>query len=180
MKKYSKLLSYTLRHAPEDLGLVMDAHGWVEVSQLVSAVQQRYPEFTLALLEEAVRTNEKRRFEFNETKDKIRACQGHSVKVDLKLPEMVPPYFLYHGTTCESWKLIRESGRIEKRSRHAVHLSESTEVACEVGNRRHGKTIILVIRAKLMYDEGFVFSRSTNGVWLTDEVPTKYVLFRDC
>ena len=47
---------------------------------------------------DCVETNDKQRFAFDETGDRIRANQGHSVEVDLQLEEREPPEFLYHGT----------------------------------------------------------------------------------
>jgi len=44
----------------------------------------------------------------------------------------------------------------------------------KVGNRR-GEAVILVVRSKAMYNDGFAFFVSDNGVWLTDHVPVKYI-----
>jgi putative RNA 2'-phosphotransferase len=176
MKKYSKLLSFVLRHEPESLQLKLDEQGWIAVETLVIGVQQRYPEFTTTLLDEVVKSNEKKRFEYDDTRQQIRACQGHSVKVDLKLPVPRPPYMLYHGTTLDAWTSIAVAGQIEKRSRHAVHLSEKEDVAVEVGSRRRGQVIVLKILAEQMADEGYTFHQSANGVWLTDVVPIRYIV----
>ena len=34
-KEISKFLSYVLRHAPESIGLGLDANGWTEVDELL-------------------------------------------------------------------------------------------------------------------------------------------------
>ncbi len=169
----SKLLSYVLRHDPVALGLKMDAHGWVSVDALVAAVQEGSDTFNHETLDSEVRNNSKRRFEYNEDKTLIRACQGHSVPVDLGLPAMEPPDFLYHGTAVQNMESIFLSG-IHRGSRHAVHLSTDKGTAKNVGGR-HGRPVILTIRAGEMHRAGHVFSRSTNGVWLVKEVPTKFI-----
>ncbi|HEV2482638.1 MAG TPA: RNA 2'-phosphotransferase [Puia sp.] len=44
-------------------------------------------------------------------------------------------------------------------------------------NNRRGEAVILVVRSKAMYNDGFAFFLSDNGVWLTDHVPVKYIDF---
>lgn len=48
-----------------------------------------------------------------------------------------------------------------------MHLSNDLEIAIKVGSRR-GKAIILSVRALDMYNKGYAFYKSENGVWLTD------------
>ena len=48
------------------------------------------------------------------------------------------------------------------------------ETAIKVG-RRHGKPIIFLIESKRMFDDGYKFFRSVNGVWLTEKVPRQYL-----
>ena len=55
-----------------------------------------------------------------------------------------------------------------------MHLSGDPDTARKVGSR-HGKPVILVVLAKEMHEEGYVFFRSANGVWLTDHVPVRYL-----
>jgi putative RNA 2'-phosphotransferase len=63
---------------------------------------------------------------------------------------------------------------LEKRSRQHVHLSPDIATAIRVGSRR-GHAIILEIAVAEMYYAGYEFFRSVNGVWLTEEVPAKYI-----
>ncbi|MEM6700974.1 MAG: RNA 2'-phosphotransferase, partial [Bacteroidota bacterium] len=118
-------------------------------------------------------TNDKQRFTFNATKDKIRANQGHSIAVDLEFEAERPPEILYHGTSEKSIKSILQTG-LEKRSRQHVHLSADLETATKVG-QRHGKVVILKVQAGKMNELGFAFYLSKNGVWLTNEVPVEYL-----
>lgn len=173
MKKYSKFLSLILRHEPDAVGISLDESGWVEVSDLIKGVKRRFPEFNGTMLDQVVAENDKKRFEFDVTGTKIRACQGHSIDVDLGLESIQPPDILYHGTTTSSLAPILKEG-IAKRSRHAVHLSTDMNTATKVGSR-HGKPVILEVMARKMYEDGFKFQRSTNGVWLTEEVPPIYI-----
>ena len=127
----------------------------------------------MAMLEKIVATDNKQRYAFNEDKILIRANQGHSIPVDVELPETKPPVILYHGTVEKYVKEIDEQGLIPK-SRLYVHLSGDEATAKTVGSR-HGKPVIYEIHASEMYNDGYVFYLSVNGVWLTKSVPTKYM-----
>ena len=91
-KKHSKFLSYVLRHKPESIGISLDENGWVEVSVLLEACNAAGQNISEELLKEIVESNDKKRFALNDTEDRIRASQGHSVKnIDLALEEIEPP-----------------------------------------------------------------------------------------
>jgi putative RNA 2'-phosphotransferase len=175
--RISKFLSLILRHAPEKIGLELDENGWADVEELVAKAAQNKMVFSRADLEEVVATNDKQRFGYNEDKSRIRASQGHSIDVELQLETKEPPETLYHGTVPKYLGSIRREG-LRKMSRHHVHLSGDRGIAEKVGNRR-GEAVILVVRSKAMYNDGFAFFISANGVWLTDHVPIKYIEFQD-
>lgn len=176
IKNISKFLSLVLRHAPETIQLQLDKNGWANVDELIIKCHQFGKEFDFELLEEVVETNDKKRFAFNEDLTKIRANQGHSIDVDLNFKELQPIDFLYHGTVEKFIDLIKNEG-IQKMSRQYVHLSKDKETAIKVGSRK-GKPIILKIDAQKMFESGFKFYLSENNVWLTDEVPAKYIEFK--
>ncbi len=168
----SKFLALILRHRPETIGITLDEHGWANVEDLISGVSKSRP-FDMAMLEEIVNTDNKQRYSFNEDKTLIRANQGHSVPVDVELEELAPPEYLYHGTGEKYRRLIDEQGLIPK-SRLYVHLSQDIDTAVKVGSR-HGKPVVYRVWSGTMQKEGFAFYKSVNGVWLTKEVPTKYI-----
>ena len=172
-KRISKFLSLVLRHAPEKIGLDIDENGWASIKELMFKSKLK---FSLEDLEEVVETNDKKRFTFNGDLTKIRASQGHSIKVDLELKEIKPPEFLYHGTVSKFMELIKEQG-LKKMSRNHVHLSEDRETAIKVGSRR-GQAIILSVRSGEMYRKGIKFYQSKNKVWLTNEVPNEFIEFK--
>src|SRR5437867_3916659 len=94
----SKFLAKHLRHAPQALGLNLQAGGWVPVDDLLAASKSVGFPIPYDELVECVETNDKQRFSFDETGDLIRANQGHSTAVDLQLEQKQPPDVLYHGT----------------------------------------------------------------------------------
>jgi len=174
-RKLSKLLSLTLRHKPETLGVTLDENGWADVKNLLGAMQGRGYGVDFSQLENMVINNDKQRFSFNADKSKIRANQGHSLKINLQLTPLKPPDFLYHGTVAKFLESIKLNG-LQKRSRHHVHLSPDIATATKVGSRR-GKPTILRIKSTEMHKDGYKFYCSENGVWLTDKVPAQYIDF---
>ena len=171
--KTSKFLSLVLRHKPEVIGLILDENGWAKVEDLIQKANSNHTELSIETLEHVVESNNKRRFSFNEDKTKIRANQGHSIKVDLALSPQIPPETLYHGTGEKYVSSIEETGLIKK-SRNHVHLSFDKATAFQVG-QRHGKPVIFEIDSATMSKEGFDFFISENGVWLTESVPTRFL-----
>ena len=170
----SRFISLILRHKPEVIGITLDEHGWADVDDMIAGINQsgKY-KIDRDMLDEIVRTDEKQRYSYNEDHTLIRANQGHSIPVDVELEKVEPPEFLYHGTGEKFTASIDKQGLIPK-SRLYVHLSPDEETAVKVG-RRHGKPVNYLVRAGNMKRDGYAFYRSVNGVWLTKEVPVKYL-----
>ncbi len=173
IKRVSKLMSLILRHQPDVIGVKLDENGWLGVDELIQGINRKGINFDFEQLQVVVDQNDKKRFTFNDDQTKIRANQGHSVKVDVELKASTPPDVLFHGTVERFMDSIREMGLIPK-SRLHVHLSADLETAQKVGGRR-GKPVILKIDTKSMVENGHVFYRSKNGVWLTDQVPANCI-----
>ena len=127
----------------------------------------------MAVLEEIVETDNKQRYSFNEDKSLIRANQGHSIPVDVELEEKIPPEILWHGTGEKYVSSIDIQGLIPK-SRLYVHLSKDSDTAVNVG-KRHGRPVLFIVKSGDMYRDGYKFYLSRNGVWLTKNVPAKYL-----
>ncbi|MBQ4618943.1 MAG: RNA 2'-phosphotransferase [Clostridia bacterium] len=172
LNEISKLIALVLRHKPEELGLKMDNHGWVETGALIEKINAIQP-FTMEMLEEIVSTDNKQRYSLNQDKSLIRANQGHSIPVDLELLPAMPPKTLYHGTATRFSQSIEEKGLIPMQRQH-VHLSDNLETAIIVG-KRHGTPVVYEIDAEAMCKSGYVFYCSENGVWLVQAVPAKYL-----
>ena len=167
-----KFIALVLRHKPEVIGIHLDEHGWANVDELIAGIAKTQ-EFNLEMLEEIVRTDNKQRYSFNDDKTKIRANQGHSIPVDVELEQKIPPDVLWHGTGEKYVFSIEAEGLIPK-TRLYVHLSSDPDTAIKVRSR-HGKPVVYEVAAKEMQEDGYVFFQSVNGVWLTKQVPTKYL-----
>lgn len=175
-KTVSKFLSLVLRHSPEKIGLKLDENGWADVEELIIKCSQKGNKLDKILLDYVVENNDKKRFAYNEDKTRIRASQGHSISVELDLAATEPAEYLYHGTVGKFMESIQKEG-LKKMSRQHVHLSKDKETAVKVGSRR-GVPQILTVRSGAMHRDGFKFYLSENNVWLTDEVPAKYIEFK--
>jgi len=171
--KYCKFLSLLLRHNPDAAGITLDHAGWADVNEILSACEARGFPKGLEVLQEVVDTNEKQRFGFSQDGSKIRARQGHSIAVDIGLQAITPPVTLYHGTADRFVTSILTEG-IQSGRRQHVHLSVDIATARKVG-QRHGRPVILKVDAAGMHQEGYAFFCSDNGVWLTNEVPIRFV-----
>lgn len=173
--KASKFLSLVLRHKPDSIGLTLDDNGWANTQDLLDKINSSDFNLTFDELKTVVENNDKKRFLFSADFAKIRANQGHSIKVDLELTEKAPPENLYHGTADKNLKSINEKGLIKGQRNH-VHLSADKETAYKVG-QRYGKPIVLIVKSGQMHENGIKFFQSENGVWLTDSVNTEFIEF---
>jgi putative RNA 2'-phosphotransferase len=171
LNKLSKRLALGLRHNPmlvfsQDLS----SDGFIDIDIVLDKLN-----ITKDELNDIVDNNDKNRFEIKD--DKIRARQGHSIKVNLSFDVAIPPDILYHGTNTRSKDIIMNDG-IKKMSRQYVHLSFDIETATKVGLRKCSKDnnlVILKIDALNMYNNDYIFYLSSNNVWLIDYVPTNYI-----
>ena len=171
--KLGKLLAWVLRHEPEAIGLELDAAGWTSIDSLLAGLEGYGRATTRAELEQCVREDQKGRYTISSDGARVRAAQGHSVAIELGLEPREPPAQLFHGTPERFVPAILVEGLI-RGERHDVHLSTSAATAVEVGRRR-GRALIVVVESGAMHRDGHVFYCSDNGVWLTREVPPRYL-----
>lgn len=175
LKSVSKFLSYVLRHHPESIGLDLDRHGWAHLPDLIEKAKRNGKNISTKRIRKVMEHGEKQRFRISDDGQYIRAGYGHSIDVDLGLEPRQPPEKLYHGTARRNLDSIGRHG-LHSGSRKMVHLSANREDATAVGSR-HGKPHVLHIRAKQMYEAGHPFYQSDSepAIWLTEEVPVKYI-----
>ena len=174
LKKISVKMSWLLRHCQEPLYIDFNG-GWADVKTILSVLKTSYPEVTLDTIKQIVAENKKGRYSFDESGTKIRANQGHSVPgvvIEMESPE--PPEFLYHGTAAQFLDAIMREG-LKPMKRQYVHISPDYETAVKVGSR-HGKPVVLQIRARDFKNDGNELYRSSNGVWQAQYIPPEYFI----
>lgn len=159
----SRRLVIGLRHDPISvLGTELDLYGFIDVSIVLDKLDLSMDE--LQVIHD---TNSKRRFEFNDNKSKIRATQGHTIPVLFDLDPIEPPTILFHRTYKNCLDSILKDG-LKKMKRHHVHLTRALFL-------NKSRPILLRIEAKKMFDDGYKFLKTSNDVWLVDDVPAKYI-----
>ena len=172
LKRISVKLSWMLRHCQNPLYIDLSG-GWADVEEIITALNERYPGFDRETLEQIVAEDKKGRYSFDESGAKIRANQGHSIPgvvIEMESPE--PPEFLYHGTAAQFLDAIMREG-LKPMKRQYVHISPDYETAVKVGGR-HGKPVVLQIRARDFKNDGNELCLSSNGVWQAKAVPPEY------
>ena len=170
-----RMMAGVLRHFPERYGLEMDANGWVDLGEFITAVAIRNrrfrflkPNHILGL----VQTDPKGRYEFRD--GRIRATYGHSLDVDLDLPTDTIPDTLFYPTSEEECSVLLGAG-LRPSDRKMVHLSGTFNAALEAGRVRIQVPVILEINAKTARDAGVVIKKAGKTVYLTTEVPPEYL-----
>ena len=91
----------------------------------------------------------------------------------MELEERTPPDILWHGSGEKYVSSIDEQELVPK-SRLYVHLSSEVDTAKKVGSR-HGKPVIYEVDCRQMAEDGYKFFESANHVWLTKQVPVRYL-----
>lgn len=165
----SKALSKALRHDPSIVGETFQENGNIPVESVLRRLKITQDE-----LDTIVRQDSKGRYRYNEDKSLIRAVQGHSAAVEIKLEKTEPPEILYHGTMERHLDSIMSQG-LKPMKRQYVHLSPDVSTANNVASRRQGNTVLLEVDTKAMAEAGVEFFLSENGVWLTKGVAPEFL-----
>ncbi|GEM07522.1 DUF1275 domain protein [Rhodotorula toruloides] len=175
--RWSKTLSYILRHGAAKEGLKLREDGFVRVEELMK--RPKLKGCDMATLERIVKDDAKQRFsmrpeptgENGQDELWIRANQGHSIKVeDLELKKVekaedVP--LMVHGTYYRLWPAIEKEG-LKVMTRNHIHCAVGLagETGVISGMRANCDLFIYLDVPKLLAD-GIPIFTSTNNVVLT-------------
>ncbi|TNY20009.1 putative tRNA 2'-phosphotransferase [Rhodotorula diobovata] len=186
--RWSKTLSYILRHGASKEGLTLRPDGFVRVDDLMK--RPKLKGCDMATLERIVRDNAKQRFSMRteptgvDGADElwIRANQGHSVKVEalelkpVEKAEDVPT--MVHGTYFRLWPAIEKEG-LKVMTRNHIHCAVG--LAGEdgvVSGMRNNCDLFIYLDVPQLLADGIPVYTSTNSVVLTagveGVVPPKY------
>lgn len=169
----SRFLSYVLRHAPEEFGLVLDSEGYVPLHKFLAAIRadQKWRWVKREDLLNLIASSPKRRFEIHD--GQIRALYGHSVTSIPQYRPFVPPEYLFHGTARKFSDNIDRQGLLPMKRRY-VHLSRNVEDALKVGKRRDTNPVIYRISALAAHAGGVEFFLA-GDVYLSKSIPIRYL-----
>ena len=167
LEKKSRFLSLILRHDPSKAGITLTAEGWANTSEITKALQ-----ISIEQLKQIVAENDKKRFELSPDGRKIRASQGHSIKVDIDwedVTDKIPGGLLLHGTKAEHLESIFEKGLLKMKRTH-VHLTADMKLAVKRAQTGKGQGVVLTIQPK-----GAKVFKSANDVYLMEVVPPEII-----
>ena len=173
IKSLSKLMSYILRHRPDEFGLVLDEEGFIPLKELHWSIteEEGWSHISMADIQQAVYAVDRERFQIDG--NRIRASYGHSSVVKIHYKPSVPPKTLYHGIRRKAYPSILRHG-LRPMGHRYVHLTPSEELALRIGRRKDPNPILLTINARRANEEGIVFYLANELIYLVDALPVEY------
>ncbi len=170
-----RIMAGVLRHFPEKLGVVVDGHGWVDISEFVEAVSDNRSGFHWLRdhhIEAIAMTDPKGRYQIDG--GMIRATYGHTI--DIKLDDLPPAEIdeFFYPVTEEEIDIILENG-LNPIDRKYVHLSGSLEKAIEAGKVRTEEPLILRIDGKKAMEDGVKIYHAGKDVYVTERIDAVYL-----
>jgi len=166
------LLSSVLEKEPERLSLRLH-EGWVNVSDLLSALHKHGRPLTVGQLYHAI-TAAGERLILHEDGQYLRARQTLAKPAEAQGVVQRPPEILHYGAPLNRLDRIREHG-LPGTEHQPVRLS--LEVFLPRDGALPNDATILVILAGDMYRAGYEFRQLSNNAWLVNEVPLEYLDF---
>ena len=168
-----RIIAGVLRHFPEKLGVSIDGHGWVDISEFVHAIGSSRSGFHWLRthhIEAIALTDPKGRYQIDG--GMVRATYGHTINLDLSdLPDADLKEYFYPVTE-EEMDVILEHG-LNPIDRKHVHLSGSIEKAIEAGRVRTEEPLILRIDGKKALKQGVNIYRAGIDVYITDRIDSE-------
>lgn len=170
-----RIMAGVLRHFPEKLGVMVDGHGWVDISEFVEAVGVSRSGFQWLKehhIEAIALTDPKGRYQIDG--GMIRATYGHTIDIrldDLPIAEIDD---FYYPVTEEEIDIILEGG-LNPIDRKSVHLSGSIEKAIEAGKVRTEIPLLLHIDGRKAREDGIQIYKAGKDVYITERIDAKYI-----
>lgn len=173
-EKISYTICYALRHKPEEFGLCLDENGFCNIKDLLNGINNKYNNVLMEDIMYVVENDPKERFEI--INENIRATYGHSLEKKIIHEEIIPPEILYHGTTLDLYENHISKDGLKHQKRQYVHLSSTIDTALLVAKRRENKIhVVLEIDSLEAYKEGIKFYKAREDIYLSDDIPSKYI-----
>lgn len=171
-----KLLRYILGSRPDEFGLHPDQEGWVPIKALLAALHDEdgwrgVREGQIAML--ANQPGGQAAFEISEGSVRLKPALA-------ALPPEAPeakdlPKLLYLPLKPTAWPVISEKGLFPKTGESQARLWSERELAEKIGRRLSPTPVLVTVRAQAARQEGALFSPYSELLWLTAEVPAKFL-----
>ncbi|MDP3703672.1 MAG: RNA 2'-phosphotransferase [Candidatus Omnitrophota bacterium] len=170
-ERFSRWMSYVLRHNPDRYGLAPDRHGYVDLEEFLRIAQRRYPAVTPERLRSLVEGAGVERFEI--AANRLRARYGHSISADPPGPPVEPPAQLYYGTDAAQVVTLLMEG-LRPLERRMVHVSQTAEDAWRLAQRKTSQPALIAVDAADAHRQGVAFFRE-GSVYLAASIPPQYL-----
>lgn len=172
-KQFAKLLQYILGHRPDEFGLVPNQDGFVPLKELHQAIREEedWSYVRLADIREVfmIQPNQ-----FELLNDRIRLNPREVSGPFMDQEPGVPPEFLFHGARQKAYPHILKKGLLPTRYPY-VCLTSQEELALRIGRRRDPNPVLIKVHAARAHEEGILFSRVRELVYLVESLPPTYL-----
>lgn len=175
LNSLGRIIAGVLRHFPEKLGVMIDGHGWVDVSEFVEAIGISRSGFHWLRnhhIEAIVLTDPKGRYQIDG--GMVRATYGHTIDINLDDLALADIDEFFYPVTEEEIDIILEGG-LNPIDRKNVHLSGSIEKALEAGRVRTEEPLIIKIDGAKAKKDGIKIYHAGKDVYITDRIDAKYI-----
>ena len=170
-EQMGRLVAGALRHFPDDLGLEMDSHGWVDLAGLGEVVRSRHRWASKDLVMALIESDPKQRYEI--CNGRVRARYGHSVDIVLDHQDNRLPR-LYYGASEEEADRILEIG-LKSASQRYVHLSTTPQKAWHVATFRTGNPRIIQADAMAAQLDGVKMMTVNEDIVISETIPSRFL-----
>lgn len=178
LPKLSKFLSRLLRHDADTVGLVLDEHGYTDLSEVWKLVEYRYPaRYKLADLQQVVAGDATGKQRFELVDSRIRALYGHSAVRLITYEPVEPPELLYHGTSANAWAAIRANGLL-RQARQYVHSQPASTAQHRLARGTAVKRSSCTVRAASAHRAGVQFYHPETDHYLAEDIPVAFISFQ--
>lgn len=171
--KFSKSLTWALRHGIDSLGISMRPDGYVLLEELLAC--DRFSGKTLEQVQEVVASDKKGRFSLIEEDGVwlLRANQGHSVQhvrqeeMYTRITDASDAPVCVHGTYYKRLPSICENG-LNRMQRTHIHFAADHPRNKVLSGMRGNVEVAIYLDVQKALDAGIELYRSENGVLLTE------------
>ena len=171
-ERFSRWMSYVLRHNPTRYGLQPDRHGYVDLEVFFLIAKRRYPDVAAEQLRTLIEAGGSGRFEISDTR--LRARYGHSIPVEPVGAPVEPPERLYHGVDATRIETILQEG-LKPTDRQMLHLSDTLDDVLTIARRKTSQPAILRILAREAYASGILFYHE-GKIYLVGSIPPQFLI----
>lgn len=169
-KAFAKMLAYTLGVDPYEFGLIPDEEGYVKIKELLKAVNEEegwrhireghIKEVLLVITPSPIEMEEKR----------VRAVDRSRLTLPRYVAEV--PGELYTAIRQRAWARAHERG-LAAGGDALIRLTTNKEFSMRLGKRIDGNPVILTVNTPLAENDGIVFQKAADHLYLAHELPPK-------